>query len=100
MLLLQFYLQHKQSSAKEFSDIRAQSESDLTVVTPFSIIHRVLLESELLQIGVGLGQQTDEEEPRAGAVERRHRLRRGRNFVTWRIDYYHRQADNVYPYGL
>lgn len=95
---LKFDLQQKcNGGPKEYF---RKKEGDLTVVTPLPVVHRVLLERELLQIGVGLGQQADEEEARAGAVEGRHRLRRERYFVAWRIDYYHRQADDVHPHGL
>lgn len=98
MLLLAFHLQHKFNGALQKNC--NLKEGELTVVTPLSVVYRVLLEGELLQIGVGLGQQADEEEARAGAVEGRHCLRGRRYFMAWRIDYYHRQADDVHPHGL
>lgn len=71
-----------------------------TVVAPLAVVHRVLLEGEFLQVCVGLGQETDHEEPSAGAVQRRHGLRRGWYLVTRGINDYHRQTDDVHPHSL
>ena len=62
----------------------------LTVVAPFAIVDGILPERELLEVGVGLGEEADDEEGRASAVEGRHRLGRRWDLVTRRVDDDHR----------
>lgn len=77
-----------------------KKNNQLTVVAPLAVVRVFRLERELLQIGVGLGQQTDHEQRDPSAVEVRHGLRGRWVLVPGRVYYYHRQTHHVDPDGL
>lgn len=79
-----------------FNSNKAQ-ERFLTVVAPFALVDRILPEGELLQVGVGFGEQSGDEEAGPGGVQGGHGLGGRRGGMLWRIYYYYGQANDIHP---
>jgi len=71
-----------------------------TIIAELALIGRILAEWELLEIRIGLRQQTNDKHTRSRGVQCGHGL-----WGTWLrvsrwIDDYYRQWHNVHPHGL